>query len=128
MSMTVSEATAVNTLLRYMLGIARPGYAAPDTGAAVNASRVLARSASKKLAAGLIEKDVADAWDRKLGRKKIEAKRMVSIQPIHRKSTPIHTHRCESCDDRYDCGNGPDCDLPDVHGHCSQACHELPRK
>lgn len=63
MSLTVTEASAVNHLLRYVLGLHRPGFPAVSTEQARQAAILLADHADRTLSAGLTGRDVeAAAW------------------------------------------------------------------
>lgn len=53
MALSVTEATAVNTLINYLVGRARPGHEVPTAEAAAKAAADLAGPAYKKLMAGL---------------------------------------------------------------------------
>lgn len=60
MSLTVGQAADVNTLLRYVLSIPRPGLDSRSDAQA--AAERLADAAHKRLMAGLRPADVTTAW------------------------------------------------------------------
>jgi hypothetical protein len=61
---TIAEASAVNTLLRFMLpGIDRYGLGqAPTSAQAKDAAVLLTKSANRLLGAGITERDIALQW------------------------------------------------------------------
>lgn len=62
MSLTVGQASDVNTLLRYVLGISRPGSGVPGSDEALQAAERLAAAADKRLMAGIRAQDVTATW------------------------------------------------------------------
>lgn len=60
--MNVGEATAVNTVLRYLLDLPQPMGSVPAAADVRSAAIRLAERANKTLAAGLGSEDVAQAW------------------------------------------------------------------
>lgn len=62
MAVTVTEAHAINTLLRHLLGTASAAGTVPTADQARDAAAVLARSAHRTLAAGITESDVTTGW------------------------------------------------------------------
>ncbi len=59
---TVTEAAAVNTLLRYFTGTAAHGLPVPTQAEARAAAEVLAAAASRRLSAGLRAADISRIW------------------------------------------------------------------
>jgi hypothetical protein len=59
---TVAEASAVNTLLRYVTGVTVHDQPAPTAGEAREAARTLAASAYRRLSAGLRAADIDTIW------------------------------------------------------------------
>jgi len=62
MAMNVSEANAVNTLLRWHMGLAPAGGEVPTAEQARQAAARLAEGAHRKLAAGITAATVHDHW------------------------------------------------------------------
>jgi hypothetical protein len=65
MPLTITEATAVNTLLEYLLGI--PGERPPYTAAAFQAGELLVKNAHAKLWAGITVEKYRQAWNVRFG-------------------------------------------------------------
>ena len=64
MALTNTEASAVNTLLEWLLDQPRPHHYPTRVAAAKEAAELLADHASKTLMAGLRGQDVLDCWPR----------------------------------------------------------------
>jgi hypothetical protein len=59
-ALSVTEATAVNTLINYLVGRARPGHGVPTVEDAAKAAADLAGPAYKKLMAGLTKDEARE--------------------------------------------------------------------
>lgn len=65
MAVTVSEASAINTLIRFITGTCSAVGAVPDSDTALRAANLLAGSAHKRLMAGLRgDGDLDPIWPR----------------------------------------------------------------
>jgi len=64
---TISEASDINIVLRYLLQKPRPGLSAPTNVEALDAAARLADRSYKALSAGLSALDVHAAWPHRRG-------------------------------------------------------------
>lgn len=74
MALTVTEASAVNTLLNWLLRPGRLGIMRPTSLEAEDAAALLAEHANKTLLAGIMAADVRAAWPRLLEERDAKAR------------------------------------------------------